>query len=148
MSGRHHVTLTVDGLAAIKTKLKGYEEDALETVSDKLRAVGLKMYGEILTRSPVDSGRYRAAWTPPSVQEGNLMVRMRISNTVKHAVPVTYGSEVGKKPWPNPGPKTVRQGNRIYSRQAVGGVVTPVFEGWANDVVREILDSLDKKGLP
>ena len=148
MSDRHHVSLKVDGLAAVKEKLKDFEADALETVSDQLRAVSLKMYGEILVRSPVDTGRYRAAWSPPSIEQGNMMVRMRITNSVKYAAPVTFGGEAGKAPWPDAGPKTVKQAARVYSRQAVGGVVAPVFEGWADDVTREILRGLDRKGMP
>lgn len=141
---RFSVNLQIDGLAAAREKLEDFERDAMMTVSDTLRAVTMRMYGEILTRSPVDKGHYKNAWSPPDVREGENVVTLRMSNNAKHAVPVTYGSEAGKRPWPKAGPKTVKQSNRVYSRQAVGGVVAPVFEGWADDVVEEIANRVTR----
>lgn len=153
MSDRGGVIVRVNGLDAIQAKLERLDQDVMTTVSQKLRAVALKIYGEILARSPVGEsrkvrgvtitgGRYRGGWSPPDIREGRNEVTLRTSNNVLYAHPVTYGSEAGKRPWPKAGPRTVKQGNRVYSRQAVGGVVEPVFEGWADDVVEEI-----RKGL-
>lgn len=134
----------IKGLESVKRTLKGLDDAVFEDVTLKLRGVAFRMYAEILTRSPVDTGRYRANWTPPDVSENGGVFRAVISNNLVYAQPVTFGCPVGQKPWPRAGPKTVEQAGRVYSRQAVGGVVDPVLEGWADAVVDEILGGLGK----
>lgn len=165
MSRQSSMSVKIDGLAAIRRHLAGFQEAALMTVSDRLRFAAFRVYAEILTRSPVGEsrkvggrvvtgGRYRAGWSPPDVRTGQHVVRATISNSVKYAMPVTYGSPKGGKPWPKAGPRTVEHNGRIYAkgglpgeRLARGGVVTPIFEGWADEAVKEILNGLRRRGL-
>lgn len=154
MSRQQSMSVRIDGLKAVRKHLAGYEEAALMTVSDRLRFAALRIYAEILTRSPADTGRYRAAWSPPDVQTGQHVVTATISNSVKYAMPVTYGSPRGGKPWPRAGERTVEHDGRIYARgglpnesMARGGVVTPILDGWADEAVKEILGGLKRRGL-
>ena len=41
----------------------------------------------------------------------------------KYWAPCEFGSRRGGRPWPNPGPRTVASGGRVYSSQAPGGFV-------------------------
>ena len=70
----------IKGLESVKRTLKGLDDAVFEDVTLKLRGVAFRMYAEILTRSPVDTGRYRANWTPPDVSENGGVFRAVISN--------------------------------------------------------------------
>lgn len=140
---------------SVRVEVRGFDaaaerlarvEDAVsrDGLSRALRGVSLRVYTEILTRSPVDTGRYRANWSPPNVSESGDVVEAVIRNNLKYAHPVTYGSVKGQRPWPKAGPKTVEQDGRVYSSQAVGGVIDPVLDGWADAVMDEILKGLDE----
>lgn len=138
------VRVEVRGFDAAAAKLATIEDAvSKEGVSRALRGVSLRVYAEILTRSPVDTGRYRANWSAPDISESEDVVEAVIRNNLKYAHPVTYGSVKGQSPWPSAGPKTVEQSGRVYSSQAVGGVVDPALDGWANAVVEEITKGID-----
>lgn len=77
--------------------------------------------------SPVDQGEFKQSWTSTtSSQSGNLT--SIISNSHVAAGAIEFGSLPGSRPWPNPGPKTSLSGGRIYSSQAIGGVINKVVD--------------------
>ena len=119
------------------------DDDIIDVVSTKFRAAVLTLHAHIVARSPVHNGLYRAGWGfMPSFREDEQAFYALIANNVEYAEPVTYGSLEGQKPWPNAGPKTVKQGNRIYSSQAPGGVINPILEDWGDNLINEIRDEL------
>lgn len=158
---------------SVRVEVRGFDaaaerlarvEDAIsrDGVSRALRAVAFTVWGNIKHRSPVGEsrrvrgsveggGRYRAAWQPPDVSEGDDKVEAVIRNNVRYAYPVTYGSVKGQKPWPRAGARTIEHEGRIYAKGGLaseelarGGVINPMMEKWAEDAVNEILKGLDE----
>lgn len=72
---------------------------------------------DIIFRSPVDKGSYRADWEYKNVSEAGSMSAIRITNNMPYSGVLEAGSPVGKKPWKSAGPLTVEVGGRIWSRQ-------------------------------
>lgn len=144
------VSVQVNGLNAAIERLAGIEDAvSADRLSMALRAVAFNVFGNILHRSPVDEGRYRAAWQPPDVSESEGLVEAVIRNNIGYARPVTYGSVKGQKPWPRAGARTIEHEGRIYAKGglgseelAKGGVVNPMMQKWAEDVIDEILGGL------
>lgn len=68
--------------------------------------------------TPIDTGEAQESWTIVRRDEGGYS----FGNIAPYARVLEKGSEPGKKPWPNPGPKTQLFEGKIYSTQAIGGM--------------------------
>lgn len=145
------VAVQINGLNAAVERLREVE-DAVSSdhLSMALRAVSFSIWGNILHRSPVDEGRYRAAWQPPDVSESEGLVEAVIKNNISYARPVTYGSVKGQRPWPRAGARTIEHGGRIYAKGGLaseelarGGVINPMMQKWADDVINKLLEGLE-----
>jgi len=95
-------------------------------------------------KSPVDTGRFRAAWQVQTYKEGGSTVAMELSNNVKYAGVLEYGSPVGGRPWAKPGPLTMQLNGRIWSKQAPGGVLTPRLEEIAQKAAKAVFEGITK----
>jgi len=101
---------------------------------------------KIQKESPEDTGHFRASWELDFKESGDTF-RGEVTNPLPYASVIEFGSTPGKKPWPSPGPKTVLASGKIYSSQAVGGVVSKVvtdkniedFMQTLGGILREIL---------
>lgn len=87
--------------------------------------------------TPVMSGDAAGNWYTRNVGKG----AWEIYNTAKnvrngyfYAIPLEHGSVLGERPWYNGGPRTVIRDGRVWSSQAVGGIV-------ANTRLESIVDS-------
>lgn len=92
--------------------------------------------------SPADKGDFRKAWKHnlTLVAPFGVMARGEVYNPLPYGEPLEHGSPVGGKPWPKAGPRTVERGGRIFSKQAVGGVVGPVLtQDYIKSVAAQIL---------
>ena len=135
-------SVTAEGLDKALSLLKSTGKYLDRGLDKKLRGLAMRVHAEVLTRSPVDTGAYRANWQAPVYENGLGLARAVIRNNLVYAAPVTYGCPEGQKPWPKAGPKTVANNGRIYSRQVSNGVVEPIFDDWADKALEEILDGL------
>lgn len=149
MAAQQTPSLSINGLQAAVQALQELDATLLDDVTTKLRVVAFSAYARILTRSPVDTGRYRGNWAPPDVSESGGIVRAVISNNVEYARPVTFGCPVGQKPWPRAGPRTLEYKGRIYAKgelpsdsHAQGGVIDETLETMVKDAVDDILSGL------
>lgn len=162
MSDPTFVHVAINGLDQAVERLAEIE-DALsaDRVSMALRAVAFNVFTSVKERSPVGEsrkvhgvtitgGRYRGAWALPDVSEGDGVVEAVIRNNVVYAHPVTYGSAKGQRPWPNAGPRTLEHEGRIYAKGGLsdeslarGGVVDPMMQQWAEDVIKEIVEGIE-----
>lgn len=100
---------------------------------------------ELESFSPVDKGDFKKSWKVL----GTIKSQNRISTTIEsnspYAAAIEYGSAPGSKPWPNPGEKTVMSNGRIFSTQAVGGVIGKVFDDdKINSFVKELANTITK----
>lgn len=75
--------------------------------------------------TPKDKGDLSNNWV---ISKKDLKNReSTISNDLIYMKPIEFGSNIGKKPWPSPGLKTIKSQNKIFSTQAVGGVTQKVI---------------------
>lgn len=68
-------------------------------------------------RSPVDTGAFKRAWT--AVQ--------RTAGGFSFENPTSYGIVLEEGLYRSVGPRTAQSGGKVYSRQAVGGVLEPLI---------------------
>ena len=106
----------------------------VRNLSSTLEGVKLKYANEmarsILTslreKSPVETGEFQRSWTVRPIG-GEYSVGFIISNDTIQAGAIEYGSIPGSPPWPSPAKRTVQSAGRIWSSQAVGGVLNQVI---------------------
>jgi len=136
--------VTVKGLTSTISLFEYFSEGIDDDIEDELMKVGFRFYDYLLQNSPVGkTGQFRAGWMPPETFASHgIIAGIEITNNKDHAGPVTYGSEQGKKPWPNAGPLTVAMSGRIYSKQAPGGLIESVIEETADEAAKSILEAI------
>lgn len=94
----------------------------------------------VMGRTPVDTGDLKRSWSQLQKNDGGFS----FSNEMPYANILEEGWENRKV-----GPRTVRQGNRIYSRQAPGGMAGPVMDDEslisriAEKVIQELAKGID-----
>ncbi len=108
--------------------LKRSLRDADRNVEEEFKDFLTDLEGQLRSNSPVDHGDFKGAWKSSGVigSSGNLTAR--VSNNSVYAGAIEFGSAPGSRPWPSPGPKTTNSGGRIYSSQAVGGVINKTLD--------------------
>lgn len=100
---------------------------------------------ELENESPVDKGDFKKLWDALSIKKTQSLLSSKIENSSAYASAIEYGSTPGSKPWPNPGEKTVMSEGKIYSTQAVGGVIGKVFnDNKVNAFVEDLAISIIK----
>jgi len=68
-------------------------------------------------RSPVDTGAFKSAWTAVE----------RTAGGYSFENPTSYGIVLEEGLYGRVGPRTAQSGGKVYSRQAVGGVLEPLI---------------------
>jgi len=111
-------------------------------IQQELNIFGFQLLALAQTRSPVDTGRFRAAWQLFPYYGTNTIAGIMLTNNVPYAGVLEFGSPSGKKPWPSAGPKTVAVGGRVFSRQAPGGIMAPVLPNIAQNAAERVLQGI------
>jgi hypothetical protein len=88
--------------------------------------------------TPVDTGEAQKSWTIVRRSEGGYS----FGNVAPYAHILETGSEPGKAPWPNVGPRTTMYAGRIYSSQAPGGIFK---EAGLDNLVEQAVQELERK---
>lgn len=110
-------------------------------ISSLTRSVASKVRSAMQRSTPKDTGKTRRSWTPVRKVEGGYS----FGSELPQAYFLEYGSEVGKKPWPSAGPRTVYYEDRVYSSQAPKGISTKAdIEVVAQEVADELMAELLK----
>lgn len=87
------------------------------------------IYKEAKQRSPVDTGLFKSQWNiRPGPKTGRTIASYSVTNNVSYGVHLERGSLPGSDPWPRVGKRTVFVGGRIWSTQAIGGVMQPTID--------------------
>jgi len=94
----------------------------LETVLPRAVKLGLfdfmrTMLGEVQRHTPHWKGILQKSWTEESTDTGFV-----IGTDISYAIVLEEGK------YPRPGPRTVASGGKVFSRQAVGGIIKPIYE--------------------
>ena len=115
--------MKLEQLASYLTKsAKGAEIELAKEVKKSLR----EFVDDLKENAPVDTGKFKDSWSYDVSVTGK-GIKSIVSNDMVYASAIEFGSAPGEKPWPNPGPKTVMSGGRIFSSQAVGGTIEKTF---------------------
>ena len=93
-----------------------------------LNKTALDLVASFTENSPVDSSSFKKDWDFESVSEMGSMAAVSIFNSLEYAAVIEEGSPAGGVPWKSARKKTVEKDGRIWSKQAIGGVITPIFE--------------------
>jgi len=117
-------------------------EKLVRVSQTQLSTFGFQLVALAMVKSPVDTGRFRAAWQMQSFVPSGTIAGVIITNNTHYAGVLERGSKKGRKPWPNAGPKTVARGGRIYSSQAPGGVLTPALPEQAKKIAKAIIQGI------
>lgn len=115
-----------------------------------LNKMALDIIPALDDNSPVDKGTFRAEWDFKEEDGGpGVAAQVSIFNRMPYAAVIEEGTPQGKKPWATTGSKTIELDGRIWSRQAVGGVVAPVMgdEGGFADKMLDRVNSFVLGGL-
>jgi len=81
-----------------------------------------RYYKRLLAQfTPRDTGQLSQNWKIDYDNSNNLR-SANIKNDLVYAFPIEFGSEIDKRPWPSPGPRTEEFNSRIFSIQAIDGV--------------------------
>jgi len=106
----------IHNLNTVTTKFSEVSPGMKKNIEPVFKKFVLDIFSDIVFRSPVDKGAYRADWDLKQSYSDNSLV-MTISNNMPYAGVLEAGSPVGKKPWPSEGPKTIEKDDRIWSKQ-------------------------------
>lgn len=138
------MSVQVKGVRKISTTLSNYHSGMRGTAQKELMTFGFQLQALAMLRSPVDTGRFRANWQLTAHQAPGIFAGIMLSNNLPYAGVLERGSKVGGKPWPSAGPKTTAIGGRVYSKQAPGGVLTPILPAQAHKAAQAVLNGLSK----
>ena len=92
---------------------------------------------ELKKLAPIDKGDYKASWKLDENSASN-SISVEFYNSMPYGFAIERGSTPGQRPWPSPGPRTILNNGKIYSKQAVGGTIDKVFS------YKEILNLIEK----
>lgn len=94
-----------------------------------LKEAAQDLMGTLIAATPVGErggGTARASWSLRSEGKGVWKIENTAtsdSSGFPYARTLEEGSLVGSRPWPSPGKRTVQMGPKVYSDQAVGGIL-------------------------
>jgi len=110
------VKITHD-LNSINSKLSSASNITRDKIVPIFKKFAADIFTDILYRSPVDSGMYRADWELNYSYGTDGGMTAIISNNMPYAGVMETGSPIGGAPWPGAGLKTVEREGRIWSSQ-------------------------------
>ena len=98
---------------------------------------------ELGSKSPVDTGRFQKNWRLSRGRASGTYASAVVNNPTHYGEVLEFGSDTKTGPWRKKGPRTVfgnfGTGRRLWSSQAEGGIVTPLFKDKRG---KHILDAL------
>ena len=145
------MTVRIKGTDEVIGGLKRIQVN-INSSGQQLKPVVTDIYNKVQERSPVDSGEFKADWDlDEKTNTGKYDYIAKITNSRPYALPIEIGSELGEKPWPSAGPKTIEYNGRIFSIQVVdgkdAGVVSPVLEEVGFEQLAETIGDNILKGV-
>jgi len=131
------------GLEILTKKFAAIPKGLTDRIDVAVRQARMDAKAAFMTASPVGkTGHFRSSW-----QEGGgglahgkkFIASASIWNPLIYADPLETGSQKGTRPWPSAGPRTKEGNGRIWSSQAVGGVINQVIsESYLKDLALSV----------
>jgi hypothetical protein len=133
------------GLEFIQKTFTGLSKGMKSRVGNAIVKVREDTRSALMTESPVGkTGNFRSSWEAASdVSPGeSTIAAASVWNPIIYAEPLEAGSRRGARPWPSAGPRTKEKDGRIWSSQAVGGVINQVLTAeYINDMAEAVNDA-------
>jgi len=128
--------------AKISVELDSLAKSIPSLAKVTLYKITLDIIPELDANSPGDNGAFRAEWDFKEEKGApGVIAQISIFNRMPYAAVIEHGSPKGREPWASVGPKTIEQDGRVWSMQAVGGVIAPVMGdegGFADELLSRI----------
>ena len=136
-------------LNRINIELDNISQDMAELTRIGVSKIANDTLAAFIEDTPRDKGHLEAEWDilDQSGGSGGLLVKKVIFNRLPYMEPVELGSPKGQLPWKVAGPRTREKDGRIYSSQAVGGVIQPIIDSGYFDDAADELSNFISKGL-
>ena len=99
---------------------------------------------DLMLASPVgDSGNFRSSWRVEEPEVSVTGLEGSVYNNTIYAEPLELGSPKGGRPWGKAGARTTESDGRVWSSQAVGGVMAEIIsDSYIEATVRSITDNI------
>ena len=121
-------TSTIQQFKRVEDSLRKLAKAYDSVLKQELTCLLREVLSEVRKRSPVDTSTFQRRWKF-TIESGKGLSIGTVSNDLDYGRFLELGSEKGKPPWPKPGKRTTYgPGGRIFSTQAVGGIIGPMFE--------------------
>jgi len=120
----------VEQLQSLLTTVPGFFDAAVADVGTTLRNL-------VLGRTPVDTGALKRSWSPVS----------RTARGFTFGTALAYAQILEEGLYRGEGPRTVREGSGIFSRQARRGIIGPILEdeNVINRISAEIVREVERQ---
>ena len=119
-----------EGLLNIKPAIEEAKKDIAITLRNLV--IGNTPVG--IRKKPSGTIRMKQSWSEPA---------QRGAGGLAFGSSLPYARRLEEGTYPGVGPRTIRYGKGIYSRQAPGGMVGPVLD--SNELVEKITESVTKR---
>ena len=104
-------------------------------VSSGINKALLDLDSDVKRRSPVDKGDFRSSW---QIDDASIeLLKGSVFNNTIYGEVLELGSEKGRPPWRKAGARTKEENGRIWSSQAIGGIMNLIL---TDDYVNNISD--------
>lgn len=140
--------IDISGLDEVVERLKVIDDEGIKNKAQAaLDVAAFDILAVAQMRSPVDKGHFKQAWqiSQEPIEGAGVIAGKKITNTMPYSGPLEHGSPEGGQPWPKAGPKTTLESGRIWSSQAVGGVVGPVLVDIMDFAAKAVVDGIGAK---
>jgi len=120
-------TMTLQEFVAYLPQMK---KRVLNNVRSTMYVESNKIFEDIVNRSPLDKGPFRASWKLRSNRNGNAISSVRIQNDTPYGIFLDEGAEPGDVPWywpnaKNKGPKSNSGKLKIVNGRIWAGGLSP-----------------------
>jgi hypothetical protein len=139
------MSVSVTGVEEVKIKLESLAATTGEKADKALRVYGFQLLALAQMRSPVapGSGRFKGAWQITENVNPSALASIMLSNPMVYGPVLEYGSKKGELPWRKPGPRTMLAGDRVRSKQAPDGVLTPFLPKMATEAAKAVFEAIE-----
>lgn len=134
------------GIEKVVVKLEKLTTTTAAKAEQSLRVYGFQLLALAQMRSPVapGSGRFKGAWQITENVNPAALASIMLSNPMVYGPALEYGSKVGELPWRKAGPRTEVIGDRVRSKQAPDGVLTPFLPDIASAAAKAVFDGIEE----
>lgn len=133
----HNINAVIADLNILSSTIKNRLQRNLITLLADIQA-------DLMIASPVgDSGNFKSNWRIEEPEVSVTGLEGSVYNNTIYAEPLEIGSPKGGRPWGKAGARTTESDGRVWSSQAVGGVMVEIVsDSYIEAVIKSITDNI------